>query len=127
MSAQLFRARCASVTTMTPMSSDSNYQRLLDAAIQHIEELKARGVKFIALSPEALAARASLSRPLAAVAPGISSRAAAAPRQTGPAIQLTVPPLSPMALAQESSLHKSFDAELWARPAPATGSGSDLP
>ena len=110
---------------MTPMSFD--YQRLLDAAIQHIEELKARGVKFIALSPEALAARASLSRPLAAVAPGIPSRAAAAARLTEPAIQLTVPPSQPIAQALESSLHKSFDAELWALPAPATRSVSDLP
>ena len=32
------------------------YQQLLDATIQHLEELKARGVKFISVSPETVAA-----------------------------------------------------------------------
>jgi|SRR5438445_3054412 len=31
------------------------YQQLLDATIQHLEELKARGVKFISVSPETVA------------------------------------------------------------------------
>ena len=41
------------------------YGQLLDAAIQHLEELKERGVKYVAVSPERLAA---LSRPLARTA-----------------------------------------------------------
>jgi len=35
---------------MMPMSA--GYQQLLDAAVQHLEELKAKGVKLVSLSPE---------------------------------------------------------------------------
>jgi uracil-DNA glycosylase len=48
------------------------YDRLLDATIQHLQELKARGVRFIAVSPQTLAAlnqpqRMSTARSLATV------------------------------------------------------------
>jgi uracil-DNA glycosylase family 4 len=40
--------------TIQPMSDD--YHQLLDAAILHLEELKSRGVRFVPVSPEAVAA-----------------------------------------------------------------------
>ena len=65
------------------------YQQLLDAAIGHLEELKAQGVKFVSLSPETLAAvqpqsnmAASPVSPLASTQhpdPALSASSAAAP------------------------------------------------
>jgi DNA polymerase len=53
------------------------YSQLLDAAIQHLEELKARGVRFVAVSPENLASLSATSRPAPA-------KAVALPRPTAP-------------------------------------------
>src|SRR5216117_94560 len=65
------------------------YQQLLDAAIRHLEELKAQGVKFVSLSPETLAAvqpqsnmAASPVSPLASTQnpdPALSASSASAP------------------------------------------------
>ena len=60
---------------MAPMPGA--YHRLLDATIQHLEELKARGVRFVAVSPETLAA---LSRPR----PAAPVRRAAPPAAPAP-------------------------------------------
>ena len=43
---------------MTSMAD--TYEQLLDATIQHLEDLKSRGVRHVAVSPETLA---SLARP----------------------------------------------------------------
>jgi DNA polymerase len=58
------------------------YHQLLDGAIQHLQELKASGVRFVALSPETLAA---LRQPRLA-APAVSAPAppAPAPRPVAP-------------------------------------------
>jgi DNA polymerase len=55
------------------------YEQLLDATIQHLEDLKSRGVRHIPVSPETLA---SLARPKSAAAPqAVSVPAAKAPIQ----------------------------------------------
>ncbi len=53
-----FRAATAPCATMTPMTGA--YEQLLDATIQHLEDLKSRGVRHVAVSPETLRA---LSQP----------------------------------------------------------------
>jgi DNA polymerase len=50
---QIFRAPGVSGVTMELMSDD--YEQLLEATIQHLEGLKARGTRFVSVSPEALA------------------------------------------------------------------------
>jgi DNA polymerase len=60
---------------MAAMSSA--YDQLLDAAIQHLEELKARGVRFVPVSPETLAA---LSQPQ----PTAPARSSTPPRPPAP-------------------------------------------
>jgi uracil-DNA glycosylase len=57
----------------------SAYDQLLDAAIQHLEELKGRGVRFVGVSREALDA---LSRP---------ARPAASPRASSPSVPIRQP------------------------------------
>jgi DNA polymerase len=55
------------------------YHQLLDAAIQHLQELKARGVHFVPVSPQALAALSQKQRPAPAPAPRPVARLAAKP------------------------------------------------
>jgi len=55
-----YRAATAPLATITPMAG--TYEQLLDATIQHLEDLKSRGVHHVAVSPETLRA---LSQPLA--------------------------------------------------------------
>lgn len=57
-------AKSPSVVTIQTMSSA--YDQLLDAAIQHLESLKASGVRFVSVAPEALQA---LTQPPPRVAP----------------------------------------------------------
>jgi len=57
------------------------YYRLLDAAIQHLDELKARGVRFVSVSPEALA--------------GLSQTRRLAPARTAPAPAVPPPRSAP--------------------------------
>jgi len=71
----------------------SAYDQLLDAAIQHLEELKERGVRFVTASPETLAA---LSQPL---------RTAAAQRSATP--QASPPPRSAMPTAKAPAIPAS--------------------
>ncbi len=54
-----FRAAAAPWATMTPMAGA--YEQLLDATIQHLEDLKSRGVRHVAVLPETLRA---LSQPV---------------------------------------------------------------
>jgi DNA polymerase len=66
---------------MVPMADA--YERLLDATIQHLEDLKSRGVRHVAVSPETLSA---LARPMAQKlqAPDFTPPAIGAPA-SGPA------------------------------------------
>src|SRR4051794_10569281 len=41
------------------------YNELLDAAIQHLQELKGQGVRFVPVAPESLAALNEMPRPVA--------------------------------------------------------------
>jgi len=51
---RILRAHQPGETTIALVSGP--YQQLLDAAIQHLQELKARGVRFVPVAPETLAA-----------------------------------------------------------------------
>ena len=83
------------------------YHQLLDGAIQHLQELKASGVRFVSLSPETLAALRQ-PRP-AAPASSPSAPPAPAPRPVAPAptksTLITPKPVEPKpTLAQPLSL-----------------------
>src|SRR5881392_154847 len=81
------------------------YQQLLDAAICHLEELKAQGVKFVSLSPETLAALGPSPAQPAAVEPAVPGRPSSPPPQTKPASQSpVVQPQSNMAASPVSPL-----------------------
>jgi len=69
-----------------------SYHRLLDAALQHLEELKARGVKFVTVSPEFLTALNSIGPQQ--VAPPIAVSTRSPPPPTAPSSQAAVPPRS---------------------------------
>jgi DNA polymerase len=73
---EIFRALRNSRFTMVTMADA--YNQLLDAAIQHLEGLKAHGVRYVTVAPENLAAlsRAPVSRQVAVASP------ASAPRKT---------------------------------------------
>ncbi|MDR3458391.1 MAG: uracil-DNA glycosylase [Verrucomicrobiae bacterium] len=69
------------------MSAD--YNQLLDATIQHLEGLKSRGVRHVAVTPETLRALASPVRPAAAVSfkaatPAVAPRTFSAPAPAAP-------------------------------------------
>jgi len=51
----------------------TDYERLLDATVQHLEDLKAQGVRFVSVSPEALGALAQPA-PHQSISPGSSRR-----------------------------------------------------
>src|SRR5437764_2413920 len=83
------------------------YQQLLDAAIRHLEELKAEGVNFVSLSPETLAALGPSPPQPAAVEPTVPGRPSSLPPQTkpqSPAVQpqsnMAAAPVSPLASKQ---------------------------
>ena len=91
------------------------YYQLLDAAIQHLQELKARGVQFVPLSPETLAALDQPRRgpaPARSHAPLPTPAPSPAPRASGPAptaakIALPEPPAEQtlsLALAGEEAV-----------------------
>jgi uracil-DNA glycosylase len=95
------------------------YQQLLDATIRHLEELRARGVRFVAASPEALTAlRATphaggTKAPARAAAP-VSRPAPATPRAPAP------PPVAPAPRVERPSV--LFETE----PAPAPARAAAL-
>ena len=71
----------------------SAYDELLDATIQHLEALKSRGVRHVAVAPETLRALALPAKPQAApaVAPAPSFPRWAAQ----PPVSLRLPPAAP--------------------------------
>jgi uracil-DNA glycosylase len=69
---------------------NDTYNRLLDATVQHLQELKARGVRFIPVAPESLKA---LSQVRAAVA--LPRRAPVAPAPPPPKPAPFTPPKEP--------------------------------
>ena len=71
--------------------SDS-YHQLLDAAIGHLRELKGRGVRFIAVSPESLSALSQPRPALASRAPVVRPTPAAAPIRPQPVAPAPKPP-----------------------------------
>ncbi|MDB6016947.1 MAG: Phage polymerase-related protein [Pedosphaera sp.] len=74
------------------------YHQLLDAAIQHLEGLKARGVRFVPVQPEHLAALAGAPRPVAS-RPAMATAVAAAPKpseRAAPAGALFSVPVEPV-------------------------------
>jgi DNA polymerase len=81
------------------------YHQLLDAAIQHVEALKARGVRYAAVSPETLAALAQPARPTEARRPAAppapaqppDARPPARPASSRPAVQPATPMVAPTA------------------------------
>jgi DNA polymerase len=85
------------------------YHQLLDAAIQHVEELKARGVRYVTVSPESLAALSQAPQKIAAPAASVSTSAKM------PATQVTPPPLRAQALATTDPTKAAAFAELRSR------------
>mgnify|MGYP001164626236 CR=1 FL=1 len=75
------------------MSDD--YQQLLDSTIAHLESLKARGVRFVAVSPETLTA---LSEPPKPAAPRVVAPASPAAPRPQPARPMAPPPPKPVAV-----------------------------
>ena len=79
------------------------YDQLLDGAIQHLEELKARGVRFVSLSPETLAALRQ-PRPAAPVSSPPASPAPARHPVARPPAKPTLPtpkPAEPTPLVEQ--------------------------
>ncbi|HEX3799063.1 MAG TPA: uracil-DNA glycosylase [Verrucomicrobiae bacterium] len=85
------------------------YHQLLDAAIQHVEELKARGVRYVTVSPESLAALSQAPQKIAAPAASVSTSAKM------PATQVTPPLLRAQALATTDPTKAAAFAELRSR------------
>jgi len=81
----IFRAVTAPPATMTPMAGA--YEQLLDATIQHLEDLKSRGVRHVVVAPETLTA---LARPPAIGTP--ASGPAHAERQISARSETSAPP-----------------------------------
>ncbi len=77
----------------------ADYNQLLDATIQHLEDLKARGVRHVAVTPETLQA---LAQPVKPPAPGARMVAEKAPAPV--ATFKTEPPVS--ALAEKPAVPK---------------------
>lgn len=90
----------------------AGYEQLLDAAIQHLQELKSRGVRFVPVKPENLAALAQVPR--AVIRTAIET---APPQPTKPAAR----PITP----ERPAIQPSFislpldDGSVQATPAPA--------
>jgi DNA polymerase len=103
---------------MTPMPD--SYHRLLAAALQHLEDLKARGVKFVTLSPEFLTALASAGPQQAGPAIAVSTRPP--PPPTAPSFQAAVPSRSSADVSAPElpalSIEKPIEAAPPASPAP---------
>jgi uracil-DNA glycosylase family 4 len=77
---KILRALLIADATISPMSDP--YEQLLDAAIQHLEQLKTQGVRFVSVAPEVLTSLNKTPRPVLTnkpAAPALSSRPAPAP------------------------------------------------
>ncbi|HEV2434459.1 MAG TPA: uracil-DNA glycosylase family protein [Verrucomicrobiae bacterium] len=110
----------------------STYDQLLDATIQHLEDLKSRGVRHVAVATETLRA---LAQPLAGKPQTVNSKSAAsgAPstasaRREFPAQAGTVPGAPPIqsALRTPHSLPRQSEAATGAIPSPVTEQASLL-
>ena len=77
-------AKVSSKFTMRSMSSD--YDQLLDATLQHLESLKARGVRHVAVSPESLL---SLAQP--APRPVVLPQTTPTPSETPKMAKIPIP------------------------------------
>jgi uracil-DNA glycosylase len=96
------------------------YHQLLDATIQHLQELKARGVQFVPVAPGTLAALSQPKRVAPAPSPAVAP--APAPRPTSPPAArpapITLKPMEPKP-AIEQSLSLALPGETTAAaPAP---------
>lgn len=103
--------------TMTSMPTA--YEQLLDATLRHLEALKARGVRFVSVSPETLRALAMPSRP-ASGRPG--SIGPAAPESPAPKVAVSPRPPSAPAPTAAGSLTPRAD-----KLRPAAGPASPAP
>src|SRR5690242_16586853 len=97
----------------------STYHQLLDATIQHLEGLKARGVRHVTVAPETLRALAqlpvkqsSIARPAASGAPVSDPARGKVPKHAGPEAG------APQATAEQASL-LALPGEPVPAPAPA--------
>jgi len=95
---QIFRASAASATTMRAMSGA--YQALIEATIEHLHDLKRRGVRFVEIDSDTLRDLSQPSsspppkpRPTAPVEPAISTQIRAA-LETEPRVENTSSPPS---------------------------------
>ena len=100
----------------------ADYNQLLDATIQHLEDLKARGVRHVAVAPETLRA---LAQPAKSPAPGFrvaaeKTTAPVAAIKTGPAVSVLaekpappkiVPVVAPVAPAATPALAEKLETE----------------
>lgn len=68
------------------------FQQLLDASIEHFHQLKARGIRYVPVSPESLAA---LEQPVRSVAPKYPAPAANRGSPPGQVLQAAAPPVRP--------------------------------
>src|SRR3989442_13853721 len=76
------------------------YDQLLEAAIQHLEELRARGIRFVSVSQEALAEFGQMRERSPMKAPSPGARALQRSMEKPP-VQLT-PPAPPKPMTQTS-------------------------
>jgi DNA polymerase len=77
------------------------YQQLLDAAIRHLQDLKASGVRFVPVSPETLAALNETPR-------ATSEKRNPVPLPTGPARPAAKPVSSPIMVASAPAPERKF-------------------
>src|SRR5215475_5493562 len=72
------------------------YTKLLDATIQHLEGLKARGTKFVSVSEETLAALSSarINRPQSVTSVAEASNLKSQPIQNSPPLRAKTPEVS---------------------------------
>ena len=108
------------------------FQQLLDASIQHFHQLKARGIRYVPVSPETIAAleqpvRTATSRPAPVVnretaAPATAEKLALSPARPAPSPRPTPvpkPPLEPAAVESSFALGLPGETAASAAPAPA--------
>jgi uracil-DNA glycosylase len=91
----------------------SAYEQLLDAAIQHLEELRQRGVRYVAGSPETLAA---LSQPLRTAAAQRPATPPAPPRQRVATYAVKRPDIPAKPIEQTSAVEQSLALSLPGEP-----------
>jgi DNA polymerase len=94
------------------------YTKLLDATIQHLEDLKAHGEKFVSASPDAL--KSLKAAPRAAAAKPPAPRAEPAPRSQPTSEPSAQPPVTPPATSSSAPAirHSSLDIRHSPPPSP---------